>query len=165
MSSTCPHNMVNFGPVAAEIGLPVWGTPPNVHKTIQENSSVFSQSTCTSCHQQWCAGSKTLLQKNPPVPNWRYRITKFYWLWRHIKYINNVTCKPADDEAGWHLYVCVMPECLVWCLVNHFGTIWFLWHSFCETIFIFNSSFIESNCICVLLRLRLCYTVFSYNSS
>ena len=29
MSSTCPHNMVNFGPLAAEIGLPVWGTPAN----------------------------------------------------------------------------------------------------------------------------------------
>jgi len=26
MSSRCPHNMVNFGPLAAEIGLPVWGT-------------------------------------------------------------------------------------------------------------------------------------------
>jgi len=23
------HNMVNFGPLAAEIGLPVWGTPAN----------------------------------------------------------------------------------------------------------------------------------------
>jgi len=29
MSYTCPHNMVYFGPLAAEIGLPVWGTPPN----------------------------------------------------------------------------------------------------------------------------------------
>jgi len=29
MSSTCPHIMVNFGPLAAEIGLPVWGTPAN----------------------------------------------------------------------------------------------------------------------------------------
>jgi len=29
MSSTCSHNMVNFGPLAAEIGLPVWGTPGN----------------------------------------------------------------------------------------------------------------------------------------
>jgi len=26
ISSTCPHNMVNFGPLAAEIGLPVSGT-------------------------------------------------------------------------------------------------------------------------------------------
>jgi len=29
MSSTCPHNMVNFGLLAAEISLPVWGTPAN----------------------------------------------------------------------------------------------------------------------------------------
>ena len=29
MSSRCPHNMVNFDPLAAEIGLVVWGTPTN----------------------------------------------------------------------------------------------------------------------------------------
>jgi len=29
MSFICLHNMVNFGPLAAEIGLPVWGTPAN----------------------------------------------------------------------------------------------------------------------------------------
>jgi len=28
-SSTCPHNMVNFGPLTAEIGLGVSGTPAN----------------------------------------------------------------------------------------------------------------------------------------
>jgi len=28
-SSTCPHNMVNFGPLTAEIGWRVWGTPAN----------------------------------------------------------------------------------------------------------------------------------------
>jgi len=28
-SSTCPDNMVNFGPLSPEIGLPVWGTPAN----------------------------------------------------------------------------------------------------------------------------------------
>ena len=28
-SSTCPHNMVNFGPLAAEIDQVVWGTPAN----------------------------------------------------------------------------------------------------------------------------------------
>jgi len=27
--STFPDNMVKFGPLAAEIGLPVWGTPAN----------------------------------------------------------------------------------------------------------------------------------------
>jgi len=29
MSSTCSHNMVNFGPLTAEIGSGVWGTPAN----------------------------------------------------------------------------------------------------------------------------------------
>jgi len=29
ISSTYPHNMVNFGPIAAEIGSLVWGTPAN----------------------------------------------------------------------------------------------------------------------------------------
>jgi len=28
-SSTCPHNMVNFGLLTAEIGSGVWGTPAN----------------------------------------------------------------------------------------------------------------------------------------
>jgi len=29
ISSTCPDNMVNFGPLAAEIRCRVWGTPAN----------------------------------------------------------------------------------------------------------------------------------------
>ena len=29
ISPTCPHNMVNFGPLAAEIVSLVWGTPGN----------------------------------------------------------------------------------------------------------------------------------------
>jgi len=29
MSYRCPHTMVNFGPLAAEIGLVFWGTPAN----------------------------------------------------------------------------------------------------------------------------------------
>ena len=32
ISSTCPHNMVNFSPLAAEIGLPVWDTPANFNR-------------------------------------------------------------------------------------------------------------------------------------
>jgi len=30
MSSRCPHNMVNFGSLTAEIGSGVWGTPANL---------------------------------------------------------------------------------------------------------------------------------------
>jgi len=32
ISSTCPHNMVNFGPLAAEIISLVWGTPGNCNE-------------------------------------------------------------------------------------------------------------------------------------
>jgi len=32
MSSRCLHNMVNFGPLAAEIGSGVWGTPTNFNR-------------------------------------------------------------------------------------------------------------------------------------
>jgi len=31
ISSTRPHNMANFSPLPAEIGLPVWNTPANVN--------------------------------------------------------------------------------------------------------------------------------------
>jgi len=30
-SPTCPYNIVNFGPLTAEIGLPVWGTPAHLN--------------------------------------------------------------------------------------------------------------------------------------
>ena len=30
-SSKCPHNMANFGPLTAEIGWRVWGTPANLN--------------------------------------------------------------------------------------------------------------------------------------
>ena len=30
-SSTCPRNMANFGPLTAEIGSGVWGTPANLN--------------------------------------------------------------------------------------------------------------------------------------
>jgi len=29
ISCRCAHNMANYGPLTAEIGLPVWGTPAN----------------------------------------------------------------------------------------------------------------------------------------
>ena len=32
ISSTCLHNMVNFGPLTAEIGRRVWGTPANFNR-------------------------------------------------------------------------------------------------------------------------------------
>ena len=39
ISSTCPRNMVNFGPLKAEICWRVWGTPANFNVTARHSSS------------------------------------------------------------------------------------------------------------------------------
>jgi len=59
MSSTCLHNMVNFGPLAADIGLPVWGTPTNfngfcVLAALLHGSQVVSVSQTL---RRWTEGS------------------------------------------------------------------------------------------------------------
>jgi len=41
---TCPHNMVNFGPLAAEIVSLVWGTPANF-KGVSRLGSVTAQNS------------------------------------------------------------------------------------------------------------------------
>jgi len=53
---TCPHNMVNFGPLAAEIYWRVWGTPANfkgfrvlaalLHGIISERELTFTFAIC-----------------------------------------------------------------------------------------------------------------------
>ena len=50
MSSTCPHNMVNFGLLAAEIGWPVWGT--------------LQISTGFTSWQRYCTASSSGYQPN-----------------------------------------------------------------------------------------------------
>ena len=37
-SSTCPDNMVNFGPLTAEIGSGVWGTPYKFQRVLRLGS-------------------------------------------------------------------------------------------------------------------------------
>jgi len=77
ISSTCLHNIVNFGPLAAEIGPVVWGTPANfnglrilaslLHGTLvlsaklcgfeQRAPSVFGRAAITlgiGPHSSWC---------------------------------------------------------------------------------------------------------------
>jgi len=48
--STCPHNMVNFGPLAAEIGSLVWGTPANF-KGVCVLASLLQQHRSTEANQ------------------------------------------------------------------------------------------------------------------
>ena len=45
MSSKCPHNIVNFGPLVAEIGLPVCGTPSKFQRLLRLGSVTARQSS------------------------------------------------------------------------------------------------------------------------
>jgi len=72
MSATCPHNMVNFGPLAAEIGLPVSGTPANFNgfrilAVLLHGSQVVSVSQTL---QHWTEGATYVWQGNYHVWHW-----------------------------------------------------------------------------------------------
>jgi len=59
ISSTCPHNMVNFGLLAAEIVSGVWGTP--------------ATSTASASWQRYCTESSSERQPNFAALNrWRH---------------------------------------------------------------------------------------------
>ena len=72
MSSTCPHNMMNFGLLAAEIGWPVWGTPPNfnglrVLAALLHSSKVVSVSQTL---RRWTEGANYVRQGDHHVGHW-----------------------------------------------------------------------------------------------
>ena len=50
---TCPHNMVNFGPLTAEIGSGVWGTPANFR--ILRLGSVTARQSSSGRHPNFAA--------------------------------------------------------------------------------------------------------------
>ena len=55
ISSRCPHNMVNFGPLAAEIGPVVWGTPANFNgfHALQRYCMVLQQWGVSQTLRRW----------------------------------------------------------------------------------------------------------------
>ena len=53
MSSTCPHNMVNFGPLAAEIGLPV-GYPCKFQR-LSRLGSITARQSSSECQPNFAA--------------------------------------------------------------------------------------------------------------
>jgi len=51
--STCPHNVVNFGLLAAEIGWRVWGTPANFNG-LRMLASLLRRRRSTEANQTLC---------------------------------------------------------------------------------------------------------------
>ena len=72
ISSTCPHNMVNFGLLAAEIVSLVWGTPANfngfrVLAALLHGSPVSGVSQTL---RRWTAGATYIRQGGHHVGHW-----------------------------------------------------------------------------------------------
>jgi len=100
MSSRCPHNMVNFGPLAAEIGLPVWGTPANFNgfrilAPLLHGSQVVGVSQTL---QHWTEGATYVRQGGHHVGHWPTFLVQFcsnnatdlYHLTSHGTHIENI---------------------------------------------------------------------------
>ena len=79
ISSTRSHNMVNFDPLEAEIGLPVWGTPGNFNlyrvlaSLLQRRRSTEVNQTL---HDVW--PSRVLVQYIYTLGGGSWPLTKFY---------------------------------------------------------------------------------------
>jgi len=89
MSSRCPHNIVNLGPLAAEIGLPVWGTPANfssfrVLAALLHGSQVVGVSQTL---RRWTEGATYVRQVDHHVGQWptlvSYHLILFLFTYLH----------------------------------------------------------------------------------
>ena len=72
MSFRCPHNMVNIGPLTAEIGPVVWGTPANLNgfhvlAALLHGSQVVSVSQTL---RRWTEGATYVRQGDHHVGHW-----------------------------------------------------------------------------------------------
>jgi len=106
ISSTCPHNLANFGPVTAEIGLVVWGTPENfygfriLHSLLQRRRSPEANQTL---HDVWpfpalvhCIHFRGLLPHNGILP----RAISTLRPSLAFSYIGSVTARARHSISG-----------------------------------------------------------------
>ena len=71
-SATCPDNMVNFGPLTAEIGSGVWGTPTNFNGFLRLGS-VTARHLVVGVSQtlrRWTEGATYVRQSDHHVGHW-----------------------------------------------------------------------------------------------
>ena len=114
MSSGRPHNMANFGPLAAEIGLPVWGTPANFNgfrvlpSLLQPRGSPQANQTL---HDVWPSSALThyiyifvgLLLPDGILPGAKFTLRPSL----AFSYIGSVTARqsssgPQPNFAAWY---------------------------------------------------------------
>jgi len=82
MSSTCPHNMVNFGLLAAEIGWPVWGGYPCKFQLVLRLDSVTAWHLVAGVSQtlrRWTEGATYIWPGDHHVGHWPTILVKLFF--------------------------------------------------------------------------------------
>ena len=102
ISSTCSHNMVNFGPLAAEINPVVWGTPANfkgfcVLAALLHGTLVVRVSQTL---RRWTEGATYIWQGNHHVGHWPTFLVLVYF-----KILNkNLSCYWQSNWCSCAVY-------------------------------------------------------------
>jgi len=94
MSSTCRHNMVNFGLLTAEIGWPVCGTPTNFNG-LRALAALLHSSKIVSVSQtlrRWTEGATYVWQGDHHVGHWPTFLV-FYLVFSCV-------CRVAQSTVG-----------------------------------------------------------------
>jgi len=105
ISSTCPHNMVNFGPLAAEIDWRVWDTPAKIQRLSRlgfataATSLNGSQPNFARCLAVSCAGRlfihfRRLLPHNGILPGAKFTLRPPSLA---LSYIGSVTTRHSSS--------------------------------------------------------------------
>jgi len=107
MSSTGPHNMANFGLLAADIGWPVWGTPPNFNG-LRVLAALLHSSKVVSVSQRLrhrTEGATYVRQGDHHVGHWPTFLVLFILLLAGVKedrnnYIKRNYCESSPTTVG-----------------------------------------------------------------
>jgi len=73
ISSRCPHNIANFGPLTAEIGLPVWSTRAHFNG-FRDLAALLHGTVVAGVSQtlrRWTEGATYIRQGGHHVGHWR----------------------------------------------------------------------------------------------
>ena len=102
-SFTCPYNMMNFGPLTAEIGSGVWGTPANfngfrVLAALLHGTLVVGVSQTL---RRWTEGATYIRQGGHHVGHWPILVLLVISAWLLVSLNNNkITVKHCGHVAS-----------------------------------------------------------------
>ena len=126
ISSRCPHTMVNFGPLAAEICWRVWGTRANFNG-FRILAALLNGTLVVGVSQtlrRWTEGATYIRQGGHHVGHWTTFLVKvtstLMWLlcvplyrsgWK-LRVLNNYSpFWPQFTETSFHIVICTVTIC------------------------------------------------------